>query len=81
MAQIHNRRHQDYRSIDFDFYRKQAAALRSQARRDAFEFYFYPAFRSAVAVLATLAIAIVSSMQFSWVQVARAVARPSPRMH
>jgi len=80
MAQIHNRRRQHY-GIDFDFYRKQAAALRSQARRDAFEFYFYPAFRSAVAVLATLAIAIVSSMQFSWVQVARAVARPSPRMH
>lgn len=37
MAQIHDRRHQDYRSIDFDFYRKQAAALRSQARRDTFK--------------------------------------------
>ena len=34
MAQIHNRRHQDYRSIDFDFYRTQAVALRSQAMRD-----------------------------------------------
>ena len=79
MAQVHDRHRQHYGSIDFDFYRTQAVALRSQARRDAFK--FDPAFRSAVATIATLATAIVSSMQFSWVQVARAVARLSPRMH
>jgi hypothetical protein len=66
MTQVHDRRHQHYRSIDFDFYRAQAVALRSQARRDAFE--FYPAFRIALATLATtLAITIISSMQFTWV--------------
>ena len=66
MTQVHDERRQHHHSIDFDFYRTQAVALRSQARRDAFE--FYPAFRFALATLAaTLAIAVVSSMQFSWV--------------
>jgi hypothetical protein len=37
MAQIYYRSRQDYRPIDFDFYRKQAAALRSQAKRNAFK--------------------------------------------
>lgn len=37
MAQVHDRRRQHYGSIDFDFYRAQAVALRSQARRDTFK--------------------------------------------
>jgi len=66
MAQIHDRRHQDYRSIDFDFYRTQAVALRSQAKRDAFK--FNAGFRFAMAALATvLAITVVSALQFQWV--------------
>lgn len=66
MAQIHDMRRQHYRSIDFDFYRTQAVALRSQAKRDAFK--HSAAFRFAMATfVTTLAIMVVSSMNFQWI--------------
>lgn len=65
MAQIHDMRRQHHRSIDFDFYRTQAVALRSQAERDSFK--HGAAFRFAMAMFATtLAIMVVSSMNFQW---------------
>jgi hypothetical protein len=65
MTQIHDRRHQDYRPIDFDFYRKQTAALRWQANRNAFKAKV--AFRLAMISLAAIA-ALVTSMQSQSIQ-------------
>ena len=67
MAQIHDRRRQDYRPIDFDFYRKQATALRSQARRDAFK--SNAAIRLVmISVAAIFIAAFVTSMKFQSIQ-------------
>ena len=66
MAQIHDMRRRHYRSIDFDFYRTQVVALRSQAKRDAFNHSM--AFRFAMAAFATtLTVMVVSSMNFQWI--------------
>ena len=51
MAPIHDMRRRFYGSIDFDFYRVQTVALRSQARRD--DFKPKAAFRVAMAAFAT----------------------------
>jgi hypothetical protein len=67
MAQIHDRRRQDYRPIDFDFYRKQATALSSQATRNAFKSKV--AVRLATISLAATSIAaLVTSMQSQSIQ-------------
>jgi len=57
----------DYRPIDFGFYRKQAAALRSQAKRNAFKSKV--AFRLAMISLAVPFIAaLVTLMQSQLIQ-------------
>ena len=59
MAQIHDMRRQHDRSIDFDFYRAQSVALRSQARRDMFK--FKEAFGFIIATFATaLVLALIA---------------------
>ena len=67
MAQIHDRRHQDYCPIDFDFYRKQAAALRSQARRDTFKSSATIGFVT-ISLAAIFMAALLTSMQFQSIQ-------------
>ena len=67
MAQVHDRRRQHYGSIDFDFYRTQAVALRSQAKRDAFK--HSAAFRFAMATFVTaLVLALIPAMAKSVLQ-------------
>lgn len=61
MTQVHDRRRQHYDSIDFDFYRAQAVALRSQARRGAFK--HKEIFGFTIATLATaLVLALIPAM-------------------
>lgn len=66
MAQVHDRRRQHY-GIDFDFYRTEATALRSQARRDAFK--CKEIFGFTIATLATaLVLALIPAMAKSVLQ-------------